>query len=173
MDTSKNHPITIQEYFERVINEKDHQYDQRFRASEIAVQAALVAQKLSVDTALAAADRAVSKAEIATDKRFDSVNGFRETLTDLQSTLMPRSETMALLKSLEDKLAVAQITYESRLEVQRLSVEKDNDAMTKEIVSLRESRAEGGGKISGISAVWGVLIAVSGVALVVIFHFWK
>ena len=42
--------------------------------------------------ALAAADKAVTKAEIATEKRFEGVNEFRQTLADQASRLMPREE---------------------------------------------------------------------------------
>ncbi|MES2367004.1 MAG: hypothetical protein V4563_14105 [Pseudomonadota bacterium] len=49
-------------------------------------------QKVATDLALTAADRAVSKAEIAAEKRFESVNEFRSTLADQQRTLIPRAE---------------------------------------------------------------------------------
>jgi hypothetical protein len=39
-------------------------------------------QKHAIELALAGLDRAVSKAEVAVDKRFDSVNEFRQTLSD-------------------------------------------------------------------------------------------
>jgi len=50
------------------------------------------AQGKAVDAALAAAKEAVTKAEIASEKRFESINEFRGTLADQQRTLMPRTE---------------------------------------------------------------------------------
>ena len=52
--------------------------------------------------ALAAADRAVTKAENAAEKRFEGVNEFRNTLADQQRTLMPRTEVELALNALKD-----------------------------------------------------------------------
>jgi hypothetical protein len=51
-------------------------------------------QDLEEKTALAlsSADKAVIKAETATEKRFEGVNEFRQTLSDQASTFMPREE---------------------------------------------------------------------------------
>lgn len=87
-----------------IIAANDLRYSQRFDASQTALNAALEGQKLSVVAALAAADRAVAKAEVASEKRFDSVNEFRNTLADQQRTLMPRAEVEIVIKSLEDKI---------------------------------------------------------------------
>lgn len=82
----------------------DVRYSERYEAQQTAMQTALVAQKLTVDTALAAADRAVTKSEIATEKRFDSVNEFRGLVNDLIRTLMPRPEAELLIKGLSEKI---------------------------------------------------------------------
>ena len=50
------------------------------------------AQEQAVSAALASADRAVQKAEAATDKRFESVNEFRQSLNDMARLTMPRAE---------------------------------------------------------------------------------
>lgn len=50
------------------------------------------AQAAQVGLALAAADKAVTKAEIATEKRFESVNEFRQTLSDQTKTFIARVE---------------------------------------------------------------------------------
>lgn len=48
--------------------------------------------KREVDAALAASDRAVNKAEVSTEKRFESVNEFRSALADQTTNLLPRVE---------------------------------------------------------------------------------
>jgi len=63
------------------------------------------AQQKAVESALAAADRAVQKAEVAADKRFDSVNEFRNTLSDQTRTLIPRTEAEQQFKDVAEKLA--------------------------------------------------------------------
>lgn len=71
----------------------DMRYQQRFDAQSDALRAALLVVK-----------EAVVKAESATEKRFESVNEFRQTLTDQASTFMPRKESEALYRSITDKL---------------------------------------------------------------------
>ncbi len=51
--------------------------------------------------ALAAADKAVTKAETATEKRFEGVNEFRQTLADQANTLLPRSEANNRFENLD------------------------------------------------------------------------
>jgi hypothetical protein len=63
-------------------------------------------QAKAIDAALAAAEKAVTKAEVATEKRFDSVNEFRKTLSDQASSFMQRGEFVAQYKSLEEKVAI-------------------------------------------------------------------
>jgi len=100
-----------------LIAERDRQYDQRFRAQEIAVSAALAAAKEAVAAALtaakeagasafAAAKEAVDKAEKATQEHFASVNEFRKTLTDQTATFMPRTEADVRFRALEEKIAL-------------------------------------------------------------------
>ncbi len=158
-------------------------------AAFLAQQTALTAQKLAVEAALEAADHAVSKAEVSTDKRFESVNEFRATLADQQSTFMPRPEAMALLKSIEDKMAAQLTSHEKnyndvvkaladiRLVISRLlqveAYEKSHTELQRQVNDLRESRSEVSGKSSGANAFWGYLVAIAGIALVLVFHFVK
>lgn len=72
-----------------IVDERDHRYSQRFDSQEKAVA-----------SALAAAKEAVSKAENATEKRFDSVNEFRNTLKDQQGTYVTRSEALGAVVGL-------------------------------------------------------------------------
>lgn len=76
-----------------LVDERDHRYEDRFRATD---------EKTSL--ALTSSEKAVSKAEIATEKRFDSVNEFRGQLKDQTATLLPRVEADARFKNLEDKI---------------------------------------------------------------------
>ncbi len=52
-------------------------------------------------TAFSSAERAIAKAEAATEKRFEGVNEFRAQLTDQAARFVTRDE----LRALEDKLA--------------------------------------------------------------------
>ncbi len=191
---------TLREYILRLIESNESKYEERFTASQNAVnaaftaqqtamQTALTAQKLAVDTALGAADRAVAKAETATDKRFESVNEFRATLSDLQSAFIPRLEAMALFRSMEEKME-SQRVYQGkhndetirslsdiRLAMLRLlsaeAYETRHAELQRQVNDLRESRSEISGKSSGANALWGYLVAIAGIAVALIFHFVK
>lgn len=86
-----------------LIDANDKNYNQRF---ENVIQA--------TSNALAASDRAVSKAEGASEKRFDAVNEFRATLADQQRNLMPRNEVEIMMKAMNDKIDALNITTISR-----------------------------------------------------------
>jgi hypothetical protein len=119
----------------KISDERDRRYEDRFEAIE---------EKTTL--ALNASDKAVTKAELATEKRFEGVNEFRGSLTDLTSTMMPRSEASARFEALDNK----------------------NEDLKKEVASLREYRSGGEGKekagqhtISTIVSVVAVLIALA------------
>jgi hypothetical protein len=82
----------------------DRRYEERFNASQKALELGLAGQKSEISAALAASDRAVLKAEVATEKRFESVNEFRGTLDNQQRTLIPRSEVDVMVRGLEEKI---------------------------------------------------------------------
>ncbi len=79
---------------ERMLDEREDRTKERFVNMDRAVLAAL-----------AAAEKAVTKAEVATEKRFEGVNEFRETLRDQAATLLPRVEYQVQHKSLADLVA--------------------------------------------------------------------
>lgn len=70
---------------------------------QIALQVNSVRDNIAV--ALAASEKAIIKAEIANEKRFENVNEFRATLADQQNTLLPRSEYTVQYKVLVDRIA--------------------------------------------------------------------
>lgn len=98
-----------------------------------------MSQEKAVAAALAAAKEAVTKAEVAADKRFDGVNEFRQTLSDQTNTFIPRAEYNAQHKALEDKVAA---------NTDRLN------GMT--------------GRSGGLAAGWGYLVAGVGLVSVLI-----
>lgn len=156
-----------------VIDERDRLYDSRFRASEIAVQAALLAQKEAVASAFLASEKAIIKAEEAQKDYNLRSNEFRGQLDDQAKLLMQRQEALGLFKSSDDKLETMRLFFDSKLESQRIAFEKNNESLMKEITSLRESRSEISGKSSGANALFGYLVGVAGIALALIFHFVK
>lgn len=68
-----------------------------------------------VTMSLAASDRAVQKAEFASDKRFESVNEFRATLSDNSRLFMPRLEYEQAHRNLEDRITTIASASDTRI----------------------------------------------------------
>jgi Ni,Fe-hydrogenase I large subunit len=122
-----------------IIDERDRRYEERFRAMD---------EKTTL--ALASSEKAVTKAEVASDKRFESINEFRGTLSDQAAMLMPRAEVEIKFAAIDERL---------------LDIKK-------EIADLRESRSEGSGKekasqhnLTALLSVLALLIALASLAL--------
>ena len=90
-----------------------------------------------IDRRFADAKEAIAKAEMNADKRFSSVNEFRQTLSDQQATLARKSEVELRFKSLDDKVDLL-LTAQSRY----------------------------AGRDNGIAISWSVVIALTSVAAV-------
>ena len=87
-----------------MLNERDRLYGQRFDAMDKANAVALTAVRESTAAAMNAAKEAVTKAETANEKRFDSVNEFRSQLKDMITTLISKDEANVRFKSVDDKV---------------------------------------------------------------------
>lgn len=95
--------------------------------------------------ALAAADKAVTKSEIATEKRFEGVNEFRSTLADQAARLMPREEATAKFEN----------------------IEKDMSTLGKEIATRRESDMSRSQRRSDDTRGWLIPLFVVGALSIV------
>jgi len=101
--------------------------------------ALLAAQKEAVGIAQDAADRAMVKAENASDARFAGVNEFRQSLNDYQRTLMPRTESEIRFKAIEDK-----------------------------VITIEKVLLENQGKGEGRHASWGYIVGGIGVLALIV-----
>lgn len=88
----------------RLLDERDRLYLEKFRASEIAVSAAIAASDKQTAASFASSEKAIGKAEQAQSDYNVRSNEFRGQLDDQAKTLMPRTESQTLFKSYEDKL---------------------------------------------------------------------
>jgi hypothetical protein len=126
------------DHLHTLVLSNDRRYEERFVASQKALELGLAGTKSEISLALAAADRAVQKAEMATEKRFESVNEFRGTLDQQQRTLIPRTEVDVLVRGLDEKIT----------------------QLTKQIDGMLSERA-------GIRGGWGYAVGVVGLMLAV------
>jgi hypothetical protein len=110
-------------------------------------------QRTAMDAALAAADRATSKAELAANARFESVNEFRQTLADQAGRLMSRAEATALLEALADRM--------TRIE-ERLNLLAGRDSGESAAAATRRAGTQ------QVAQIIGAVVAVVSVAVVLI-----
>ena len=87
----------MRDFMQRLVDERDKQYDARFRTAEIAVTVAFAAQKESTANAFLASEKAIVKAEEAQRAYNERSNEFRGQLDDQAKMLMPRSEVNTLV----------------------------------------------------------------------------
>ncbi len=112
-----------------LLAERDVRYKQRAAAQDAAVK-----------NALETSEKAITKAEGATERRFEGVNEFRQTLADQASTLMPRAEYTVQHRALEDKVTAV----ESRVS----SIQQEISTILARGVGMKEA--------------WGYLIGAAG-----------
>jgi phosphopantetheinyl transferase (holo-ACP synthase) len=65
------------DHLRELMDERDRRYQERFEASQKALEAALTSADRAVQAALLAAKEAVIKAELSADKRFELLNELR------------------------------------------------------------------------------------------------
>jgi hypothetical protein len=163
--------VPLKEYITGLLAAYDKRYEQRYEASQKALEAALIAQKEAVreafsaqkeaiNAALASAERAVLKAEAAAEKRFEGLNEFRNTLSDQQRTLIPRAEVDVIIRGVLNQLGSVEKTLDASIaerQAQIASLQKALDAF------LSERRGVAGGWGFAAGAV-GLVLAILGLA---------
>ena len=123
--------VSLREYLMAQITAAEKRSDLRFES-----------MKEQVLSAFESSQRAIDKADIATEKRFEGVNEFRAALSDQAS----RFVTTETLNSLGDKLEA--------------SIERNRDDLDKlsKRIDLRE------GEVQGSRLTWGNMAALIGAA---------
>ncbi len=129
-------------------------------------RALVESQADKVALALAASDKAVTKAETATEKRFDAVNEFREQLNDQSKSFVARNEFEAQRSGLVEKVdSLADVLSKS---IPRLEAETRWTLMAKQIDDLRLFTAGLTGKTQGSNALFGYIVGGVGLLAAVI-----
>lgn len=96
--------VGLRVYLERIIDERDQRYEDRFKAQEAHLTFALEAAKELTGAAFSAAKEAVAKSEIAQSAYNQRSNEFRQSLDDQNKIQMPRVEADGKFKTLDDKV---------------------------------------------------------------------
>lgn len=130
--------------------------DERFTAQTTAMDTAFAASERSLQQALEATDKAISKveaaleerfasqataldkAERAIEKRFDSVNEFRAQLNDQAHTFMPRTESISRHERTQEQLEKLEQHFQSDI----ASINRRLDTQQGQIMGAKESRVD-------------------------------
>lgn len=123
-----------------VLDERDERYKQRGDSQDAAV-------KIAVSNS----EKAIGKAEIATEKRFEGVNEFRQTLADQAAALMPRAEYAVQHMGLADKI----VSVENRIN------------------QLREELSGIQARGSGVKDTWGWIVAIAAIVVAGLVEFFR
>ncbi len=126
-------------------------------------QEGMASQAKLVDAALAAAKEAVVKAEVATEKRFEGVNEFRSSLSDLTATMMSRTEanarTDALSARIEQVQSTAQTARQQMNDALTNKIDQTERTLTASIASLQKWADQTLGSAAGSKNQWMYLAA--------------
>jgi hypothetical protein len=159
--------ITLKQHIEvqlaslkEIVNERDRLYLNNFKASEVAVAAALAGSEKAVNAAFLASEKAVLKAEQAQKEYNERSNEFRGQLDDQAKMLMPRAEADSRFLSIEEKIGSTQKFFDDQLR----SLSSSRDQGTGRNESLDKSRQQNN---------WFVgLVVVIAVCVVETFFHW-
>jgi hypothetical protein len=131
-----------------------------------AIQLRLSDSKTALDAALTSSTEAITRAEIATEKRFDSVNESRGQLKDQQATFITRSEMNALIGSVQnsvlqnkDQVALSMPRSEAMMNYDR------NETTIKGVDSRLKILETGSANLAGKMWMFGGIITIFNVVL--------
>jgi hypothetical protein len=159
---SEGEAVTLRDFVTEMFRAADKRYAERFNA-----------QSEALNIALAAAEKAVLKAETAAERRFESVNEFRGSLNDLVNRMLPRGEADQRFTGMEEKhdemrQRLAAIGNQLRDFTPRDTLDAQIRDLTSRFDSLVSSVSQRDAKAIGIYAGWGYVVgAVSFVIAVV------
>jgi len=137
-------------------------------ATELALNAALAATEKALQAALYASEQAIHKSDMATEKRFESVNEFRQTLSDASAKFMTRSESEARHETLLARIDANAESINTRVTGGLASL-AEKAAVSVLAISRIEAAGVGANRLWGyIAGGVGLLIGLIGAAVAVI-----
>lgn len=134
--------------------------EQRFAALHALMEHRFSATEAASAAALSSAKEAVTVANTANEKRFESINEFRGQLADQAGTFLPRSEAQVVADGFNEKVQ----SLETRLNQMILSIERINAAQSGANSERAEIRDRSVSMQTLIGTVIGVVVFVIVVA---------
>src|ERR1022692_3271085 len=151
-------------------------FDGAFEAQHAAVRTALEGAEKAVQSALISAEKAVAKAELAADKRFESVNEFRQQLSDQTATFPSRDEVDTKIDSLRAqteinarRIAELELRLTSRLDTEQGSRDGGLDSRVEYRAEAANQRASYG-QIMQFVGLMLLALAIVASVLIAVWH---
>ena len=145
----------------------------RFVAQEQATKMALASMEKFQSATHESSERAIQKAEEAQREYNVRSNEFRGQLDDQAKLLMPRTEMLALIGAVNEKMDAGIAASINRWEISRAMLEKAQNKLEEEISALRTRQDIIAGQRSSMTAVWGYVLAVVSVLVAIAALLWK
>jgi len=148
---------------DKAVTEVDRRHSEQFLALERMVLARFDAEhtllvnlaherQTAIDAAFAAQQAAVNKAEVAAEKRFESINEFRAQLGDQAATFVPRQEAEAAIGRNTER--VKELFDTVNTHVSRVEWAAANDRLTEQVRDLADHQNRNSGRGAGLNAGW-------------------
>jgi hypothetical protein len=148
----KHDSVSLQEYFQAMMDEREKGVFERFRQSELAVKealasadkqvaAALASQDKSTLTAFVASEKAIVKAEMAQSLFNQASIDVNNKLDDQAKQFITRIESLSTTKALEEKAETLRLLFDSKMEAMREATQKDVEDTESDIAELRANLA--------------------------------
>jgi len=145
-----------------LLEERDRRYEERFQAQQEALTVALavvnkefhehiIQVRDETTAALAASEKAITKAEVASEKRFEGQNEFRAQLSDQAATFARRSEVSQSVAALAEKAEIA-------VAANAAAIAALDRRTTDSFASIGSRLDLIKGSSQGMTALWGILV---------------
>lgn len=130
----------------------------RYKMHVKEVNAQLLAQRELTEQALAAADKAVGKAEISVEKRLDAITELRATMVSQAAIFMPRSEVeSAVARNAERIKELSDIVAGH---VTRVEWNAAHERLVEQVREITDAQNKAVGTGAGRAATWGAVVAI-------------
>jgi len=153
---SSDDDISLREHLQRQLDATHREFDRLLGDQAGLFDRVIIDLRTLLDERYLTQVKAIEKAEMATEKRFEGVNEFRDQLRDQALTFMPRSEAEVRIIALTERSDVNanQIIATAAIQSERIN---------KLELSINTRLAASDGKGAGLNAAWGYLVAAIGV----------
>lgn len=151
---------TLREHLTLLLQRLEHEFHSHLDQVTEETKAALAASDKAISKAEAATEKALDKVAKEIDTRFSGVNEFRKALSDQTATFVPRKEIEGMVSRAEEKINV--LSGVVRALVPRAEVESAHARTDDQIRNLNDRLTRIEGSKQGVNAAYIALLGLVG-----------